>query len=81
MKLTENIKHLIKGDSKQIKLSSFTYNLILTKLETLLNKKRDELSLQINRPAWLETEIKELEKAIIEFKGLEHDKQNINVGL
>lgn len=81
MKFTENIKHLIKGDSKQIKLSSFTYNLILTKLETLLNKKRDELSLQINRPTWLEIEIKELEKAIIEFKGLEHDKQNLNAGL
>lgn len=74
MKVTESIKNLVRSDSKQNKISSFTYNLILTKLESLLIKKRDELSSQISRPAWLENEIKELESAIFEFKGLKNDK-------
>ena len=74
MKVTESIKNLVRSDSKQNKISSFTYNLILTKLESLLIKKRDELSSQISRPAWLEYEIKELESAIFEFKGLKNDK-------
>lgn len=74
MKITKSIKNLVKSDSKQNKISSFTYNTILTKLESLLTQKRNELSSQISRPAWLETEIKELESAIIEFKGLKNDK-------
>ena len=74
MKITESIRHLVKGDSKQVKLSPFTYDLILTKLESLLSKKRDELSSQISRPVWLEIEIKDIQNAIIEFKGLQDDE-------
>lgn len=74
MKITESIRHLIKGDSKQVKLSPFTYDLILTKLESALTQKRNELASHISRPMWLEVEIKDLQNAITEFKESQNDK-------
>lgn len=65
----QELKERVEESHIEIKVSFFTYCLILRRLELALEQKRADLHFMINNPQWLQTEINELENAINEIKG------------